>query len=71
MLFKPNDLILFQGDSITDCSRNRQDGASLGNGYAMMAASWLTARYPALRLRFLNHRHQRQPGQGPERTLAN
>lgn len=54
MIFHDNDLILFQGDSITDCGRSRTDGASLGNGYAMMAASWLSAMVPGKRLRFLN-----------------
>jgi lysophospholipase L1-like esterase len=54
MIFHDNDLILFQGDSITDCGRSRTDGASLGGGYAMMAASWLSAMVPGKRLRFLN-----------------
>ncbi len=31
--FKANSTILFQGDSITDCGRNRFDKTSLGNGY--------------------------------------
>ena len=30
---KENDTILFQGDSITDCSRNKLKRADLGNGY--------------------------------------
>jgi acyl-CoA thioesterase-1 len=48
--------ILFQGDSITDCGRNR-DGRgvlSLGTGYAFMIASRLAARYPELGLVFTN-----------------
>lgn len=54
MIFTNNDLILFQGDSITDCGRSRTDGANLGGGYAMLAAAWLTAMAPGKRLRFLN-----------------
>ena len=48
MLINPSDRILFQGDSITDCDRNYADPASLGNGYAMMAASFLAALHPGL-----------------------
>lgn len=47
-------LVLFQGDSITDAGRDRQNEGSLGQGYAMMAAAWISARYPERRLRFLN-----------------
>lgn len=48
------NLILFQGDSITDAGRNREDPASLGSGYAMMIAAQLQAHQPEMRLRFLN-----------------
>ncbi len=51
---KENSLILFQGDSITDCGRERSDPEHLGWGYARMAANWLNALYPERRLRFLN-----------------
>ena len=34
--------ILFQGDSITDAGRNREDDNFLGSGYANMVAGWLT-----------------------------
>ncbi|MBC8065147.1 MAG: SGNH/GDSL hydrolase family protein [Chlorobia bacterium] len=33
--------ILFQGDSITDCGRNRSDPSSLGDGYAAIVAQKL------------------------------
>lgn len=46
--------VLFQGDSITDCGRNRADPASLGTGYAMMAAGWFSAVRPELEVAFLN-----------------
>ncbi len=49
-----NSLVLFQGDSITDCGRNRQNPYDLGFGYGAMIASWLSALYPERRLRFLN-----------------
>ena len=52
-----NSTILFQGDSITDCGRNREAGATpndlhgLGQGYAMMAAAELLSTRPADGLR--------------------
>ena len=39
-------VILFQGDSITDCGRNRTVRDSRGNGYATMVAGALGAREP-------------------------
>ena len=54
MLFKVGQTILFQGDSITDAGRSREDSANLGGGYAMMAASRVQAIYPELGLKFLN-----------------
>ncbi|MCD8165677.1 MAG: twin-arginine translocation signal domain-containing protein [Bacteroides sp.] len=47
-----NAVILFQGDSITDNGRNREnedkvnDRSMLGNGYAMFAAAELLCNYP-------------------------
>lgn len=41
--------VLFQGDSITDCCRNREitkSNVELGNGYAMLVAARLLAKYP-------------------------
>jgi lysophospholipase L1-like esterase len=55
-----NSTILFQGDSITDCGRNREAGAApndlcgLGQGYAMMAAAELLSTRPADGLRVFN-----------------
>lgn len=40
-------LILFQGDSITDCCRNREVIASTGEGYAHMVKGQLGYEYPA------------------------
>ena len=49
-----NNLILFQGDSITDAGRDHQDENSLGFGYANLVASWVSAQYPSKNLHFLN-----------------
>lgn len=53
-LFQNGDLVLFQGDSITDAGRYRADGAHMGYGYAMQAAAWFHAFFPDLDVRFLN-----------------
>jgi hypothetical protein len=45
---------LFQGDSIKDAGRKRNHNESLGAGYVMMTASWLSALYPEYHLNFLN-----------------
>lgn len=38
--------ILFQGDSITDCGRNREDISSLGVGYPLLVSASLSFDYP-------------------------
>ena len=53
-LLQPNARILFQGDSITDAGRSRENDTMLGNGYANMTAAWLSARYPGHNFTFLN-----------------
>lgn len=53
-LIEDKAVVLFQGDSITDAGRNREDRNSLGTGYAMIAASWFSALYPEKRVAFLN-----------------
>ena len=42
--------LLFQGDSVTDCGRSREDTADLGPGYPRFAAEELAKRYPNLRV---------------------
>jgi lysophospholipase L1-like esterase len=37
------EVILFQGDSVTDCGRDREDIKSLGTGYPLLVASNLSA----------------------------
>ncbi|UQZ36253.1 GDSL family lipase [Paenibacillus sp. PK3_47] len=54
MAFKENDIILFIGDSITDCGRNYGDPSSLGTGYALMAAARLGLQYPDKNLTCIN-----------------
>ena len=51
--FKPNQKILFIGDSITDCDR-RGSAQPLGDGYVSMLYNFLQARYPELRLTIVN-----------------
>jgi lysophospholipase L1-like esterase len=53
------DVILFQGDSITDARRKRTDleankTSGFGTGYVLLAASALMARYPELGLQIYN-----------------
>ncbi|QNK55176.1 MULTISPECIES: SGNH/GDSL hydrolase family protein [Paenibacillus] len=47
-------VVLFQGDSITDCGRNREVGSSLGTGYANLIASEFGFKYPEKNVTFLN-----------------
>ncbi|ANS73919.1 GDSL family lipase [Paenibacillus yonginensis] len=46
--------VLFIGDSVTDCGRNYEDQASLGAGYAFLAAAEFGRRYPEKQVTFLN-----------------
>ena len=41
-------LILFQGDSITDCGRNREDIRATGVGYAHMVKGQLGCEHPGV-----------------------
>jgi lysophospholipase L1-like esterase len=56
-MIKPGSVLLFQGDSITDCGRDRNaphPNTGLGAGYAMLAAAQLLAAQPAAQLRCFN-----------------
>ena len=59
-LIDDGDVILFQGDSITDAGRSRRredianDTRALGNGYAFLAASQLLADRPEAGLKIYN-----------------
>ncbi|MCY9693451.1 SGNH/GDSL hydrolase family protein [Paenibacillus alginolyticus] len=52
--FKQGDIVLFQGDSITDAGRVRDNPSDLGKGYALMTAALLGSSYPEKQVTFLN-----------------
>lgn len=54
MIIKKDSLVLFQGDSVTDCGRSYEHDNNLGTGYAMMISAWISAKYPELNVRFIN-----------------
>lgn len=54
MMIEPNARVLFQGDSITDCGRSRDNDADLGTGYAALLAAWISAQYPCRNITFIN-----------------
>ena len=53
-LIEENSVILFQGDSITDCGRNREDPNNLGDGYVSMIIAMLSEKYSQYNSKFLN-----------------
>jgi acyl-CoA thioesterase I len=53
-LLRADARILFQGDSITDAGRNRNDAAALGAGYANLVATALQLEHPERALTVLN-----------------
>ena len=46
--------IVFFGDSITDCDRDRSDDSSLGNGYVKVLAGKLRPIYPDMDISLIN-----------------
>lgn len=62
MIIEENERILFQGDSVTDVGRNREEADNLGFGYPMMIASLFAALCPEKNVHFLNR------GNGGERV---
>lgn len=46
--------LLFQGDSITDAGRNREDSHDMGMGYPKYAANLLKERFPEIDFEFIN-----------------
>jgi len=54
MQIQEGAVVLFQGDSITDAGRSRENDAMLGIGYASMVAAQIGARYPEQGIQFLN-----------------
>ena len=58
-ILSPGKTILFQGDSITDAGRNREEPAynnarGMGTGYAMLAAASLLEKYSSFNLKLYN-----------------
>jgi lysophospholipase L1-like esterase len=51
---KPNQTIVFIGDSITDAGRREPEYAPFGRGYVHFVANTLLARYPTLDLNIIN-----------------
>jgi len=56
MLLPPNTRLLFIGDSITDCGRERPvgEGYGLGNGYVSLLNALLNSTYPPHPVRIIN-----------------
>ena len=46
--------ILFQGDSITDAGRDRQNCHDLGKGYPLYAAEFIKAAHPEMEFEFID-----------------
>ncbi|WP_053982830.1 SGNH/GDSL hydrolase family protein [Niameybacter massiliensis] len=49
-----NDIILFQGDSITDCSRNKLKRSDLGQGYVNLIYHYLQTHHQDLHITCIN-----------------
>ncbi len=55
MLFTKPTTLLFVGDSITDCDRDRESGGTdLGAGYVAQVQALLGAHHPEVQIRYLN-----------------
>lgn len=60
MIFKPNDCVVFFGDSITEASKLKENGEGalhgnpLGVGYVSQLFSKIRINFPSYNLRFLN-----------------
>lgn len=54
LLLKPDDSLLFYGDSITDCGRDRASLASLGGGYVNFINAQLGNRLPSSARKVIN-----------------
>jgi acyl-CoA thioesterase I len=49
-----HQVVLFQGDSITDAGRSRTADSDMGQGYAALVAAWFSALYPEKNVRFIS-----------------
>jgi lysophospholipase L1-like esterase len=53
-LFKKGQVVLFQGDSITDCGRDREDVTSLSEGYPGVVTKLYNTLFPENGVTFIN-----------------
>lgn len=53
-VIEDNSVVLFQGDSVTDCGRDYTNKAHLGCGYSFLVAAEFGLRYPEKKVTFLN-----------------
>lgn len=51
---RKDDIVLFQGDSITDAGRDRSNPNDLGTGYPLMTAGLIGMSHPVMNIKFLN-----------------
>lgn len=51
---RKDDIVLFQGDSITDAGRDRSNPNDLGTGYPLMTAGLIGMSHPEMNIKFLN-----------------
>ena len=54
MIINKHDTVIFLGDSVTDCGRDRNEELSFGAGYANMVNSAFRVLHPELLVRFIN-----------------
>ena len=59
-LIEDGAVVLFQGDSITDCGRDRDNDLDLGSGYPNMVAAWFTQFIRKRRLNLLTGNKRRR-----------
>jgi acyl-CoA thioesterase I len=53
-MFQDGQVVLFQGDSITDCGRDFSDIGSLGGGYPNVVAKMYQLLFPDTKVTFIN-----------------
>ena len=53
-VFNKNDIVLFQGDSITDALRDKETDSFMGRGYPMMIGAWYSCNFPEKNVKFIN-----------------
>ncbi|MGC9212578.1 MAG: SGNH/GDSL hydrolase family protein [Athalassotoga sp.] len=53
-MLRSGDIVLFQGDSITDYMRKREDPDDLGNGYPFFVSALWNIEHPGINVKFLN-----------------